>query len=52
MSYYYIIMSDGGALFRVQSDAQARMKAQMQEILINKNDVGGYEYNAAVTLTK
>ena len=45
-------MSDGGALFRVRSDAQARVKAQMQEILINKNDVGGYEYNAAVTLIK
>ena len=37
------IMSDGGALFRVQSDAQARMKAQMQEISIHKNGVGGYE---------
>ena len=24
----------------------------MKEILINKNDVGGYEYNAAVTLIK
>ena len=45
-------MSDGGALFRIQSDAQARVKAQMQEISINKNDVGGYEYNAAVTLIK
>ena len=45
-------MSDGGALFRVLSDAQARMKAQMQEILIHKNDVGGYEYNSGVTLIK
>ena len=45
-------MSDGGALFRVRSDAQARVKAQMQEISIHKNDVGGYEYNAAVTLIK
>ena len=45
-------MSDGGALSRVQSDAQARVKAQMQEILINKNDVGGYEYNATVTFIK
>ena len=45
-------MSDGRALFRVRSDAQARVKAQMQEISINKNDVSGYEYNAAVTLTK
>ena len=45
-------MSDGRALFRVQSDAQARVKAQMQELSITKNDVGGYEYNAAVNLIK
>ena len=45
-------MSDGGALFRVQSDTQARVKAQMQELLITKNDVGGYEYNTVVTLIK
>ena len=45
-------MSDGRALFRVQSDAQAHVKAQMQEILINKNDVGSYKYNAAVILIK
>ena len=45
-------MSDGGALFRVRSDAQAHVKAQMQEISIHKNDVGGYEYNAAATLIK
>ena len=45
-------MSDCGALFRVHTDAQARVKAQMQELLIVKNDVCGYEYNAAVTLLK
>ena len=45
-------MSDGGALFRVRSDAQARVKAQMQELSIIKNDVGCYKYNAAVTLIK
>ena len=45
-------MSDAGALFRVRSDAQAHVKAQMQEILIHKNDVGGYGYNSAVTLIK
>ena len=39
-------------MFRVRSDAQARVKAQIQEISINNNDVGGYEYNAAVTLIK
>ena len=37
------IMSDGGALFHVRSEAQAHVKAQMQEISINKNDVGGYK---------
>ena len=45
-------MSDGGALFRVRSDAQAHMKAQMQELSITKNNVGGYKYNAAVTFIK
>ena len=45
-------MSDDRALFHVRSDSQARVKAQMQEISIHKNDVGGYEYNAAVTLIK
>ena len=45
-------MLDGGVLFRVLSDAQARVKAQMQEISINKNDVGGYKYIDAVTLIK
>ena len=28
------------------------MKAQMQELLITKNDVGNYEYNFVVTLSK
>ena len=42
-------MSDGGSLFRVRSDAQSRVKAQIQEISMNKNDVGRYDYNAAVT---
>ena len=45
-------MSDGGALFRVRSYAQARVKAQIQELSITKNDVGGYEYNTTVTFIK
>ena len=45
-------MLDGRALFRVQSDAQARVKAQMQEISIHRNYVGGYEYNTVVKLIK
>ena len=51
-SYYYTTMSDGGALFRFRSNAQARVKAQMQELWITKSNVGGYEYNAAVPLIK
>ena len=45
-------MSDGGALSRVRSDAQASVKAQMKELSITKNDIAGYEYNAVVTLIK
>ena len=45
-------MSDGGALFRVRSDAQAHVKAQMRELLITNNHVRGYKYNAAVKLIK
>ena len=45
-------MWDCGALFSVRSDAKAHVKAQIQELSITKNDVGGYEYNAAVTLIK
>ena len=43
-------MSDGGALFRVRMDTQAGVKAHMQELLIVKNNVVGYKYNATVTL--
>ena len=39
-------------MLRVRPYAQARVKAKMQEILIHKNDVGGYEYNTAVTMIK
>ena len=45
-------MSDGGELFRVRSDAQARVKLQMQELLIIKNNVRGYKYNTTVTMIK
>ena len=45
-------MSDVRAFFRVRSDTQVRVKTKMQEISIHKNDVGGYEYNTAVTLIK
>ena len=40
------------ALFCVCTDAQALVKVLIQELLIVKNDVGGYKYNTAVTLTK
>ena len=45
-------MSDGGAIFRISTDAQARVKAQIQGLSIVKNDFGGYKYNATVTLIK
>ena len=45
-------MSDGGSLFRVHIDSQARVEAQMQELSIMNNDVDGYECNAAVILLK
>ena len=45
-------MSDGRALFRVRSDSQARLKSQMQQISIHKNDIGSYKYKSAVTLIK
>lgn len=43
---------DGGALFRVRTDARARVKEEMRQLALTKNDVGGYEYNAAITLIK
>ena len=35
-------MLEGGALFRVRSEAEARVLAEMAEIVLLKNDVGGY----------
>ena len=43
-------MSDDGDFFCVRTYAHSRVKAHMQELSIVKNDFGGYEYNAAVTL--
>ena len=45
-------MLDGRELFCVRLDAQARVKGQMQELSITKNDIGSYKYNATVTLIK
>ena len=45
-------MSDGRGILRVSTDAQARVKAQMKELSIVKNNVGGYEYNTVITLIK
>ena len=39
-------------MFRVCTDAHARVKAQMQELSIVKNDASGYEYKAVMTLLK
>ena len=43
-------MLDCRALFCVCTDAQALVKVLIQELLIVKNDVGGYKYNVVVTL--
>ena len=39
-------------MFRVRTDAQARVKAQMQDLSIVKNNISGHEYNVTVTLLK
>jgi hypothetical protein len=41
---------EGGALFRVRSEAEARVLAEMAELVLLKNDVGGYAYNDATIL--
>ena len=41
---------DGGALFRVRTEARARVLAEMSKIILHKNEVGGYAYNDATTL--
>ena len=41
---------DGGNLFRVRTDARTRVRAEMAELLLHKNEVGGYAYNDAKTL--
>ena len=43
---------DGSALFRVQTDARDRVKTEIGQLELPKDDVGGYEYNTAVTLIK
>ena len=41
---------DGGALFRVSTEAKARVLAEMSTIILHKNEVGGYAYNDATML--
>ena len=41
---------EGGALFRVRTEARARVLAEMSKIILHKNEVGGYAYNDATTL--
>ena len=41
---------DGGALFRVRTEARTRVLTEMSEICLHKNKVGGYAYNDANTL--
>ena len=41
---------DGGALFRVCTEARTRVLTVMLEIHLHRNEVGGYDYNDAKTL--
>ena len=41
---------DGGALFRVRTEARTRVLTEMSEIRLHKNKVGGYAYNDVNTL--
>ena len=41
---------DGGALFRVRTEARTRVLTEMSEIRLHKNEVGGYTYNDVNTL--
>ena len=42
---------EGGALFKVRSEAKARVLAAFTVIDIRKNEVGSYAYNDANTTT-
>ena len=56
--YYYCLLSivflnfamDGGALFRVYTEARTRVLMDMLEIRLHNNEVSGYAYNNANTL--
>ena len=41
---------DGGALFRVCTEARTRVLTEMSEIRLHKNEVVGYTYNNANTI--
>ena len=41
---------DGGALFRVRTEARTRVLTEMSEIRLHKKEVGGYAYNDADTM--
>ena len=41
---------DGGALFRVCTDARTKVLTEMSEILLHRNKFGSYAYNDANTL--
>ena len=42
-----IFTMDGGALFRVLTEARTRVLTEMPEIRLHRNEVGGYPYNDA-----
>ena len=42
---------DSGGLFRVRIDARTKVKAEMGELLLHKNELGIYAYNDKQTLS-
>ena len=42
--------TDGGALFRVCTEARTRVLTEMSKLRLHKNEVGGYAYNDGNTL--
>ena len=41
---------DGGALFRVRTEARTRVLTEMSDIRLHRNKVSGYAYKNANTL--
>ena len=47
---FLIFTMDGGALFRVRTEARTRVLTEMSEICLHNNEVRGYTYNYSNTI--